>query len=102
MPGKVAAYASQKLLRETTMDSKSSDAPRYRPKRAAFNWVDLLVIAATVLTFLVVVVASKPTARPLPHLSSLTRDLPAQHERVSSALAVIGAKIRLATGEPWG
>lgn len=100
----MAAYASQKLLRETTMNSpgKPSDAPRYRPKRAALNWVDFLVIVATVLTFLVVVVASKPTARPLPNLTSSTRDLPAHPERIPDELAVIGAKIRLATGEPSG
>jgi len=39
---------------------KAQAAP-YRPRRAALNWVDYLVIAATVLTFATVVfAANKP------------------------------------------
>jgi hypothetical protein len=81
--------------------TKPSTVPRYRPKKAALNWVDFLVIAATVLTFLAVVAASKPSSRPLPHMTALTPDLPVQPERISDELAVIGARIRLSTGAPW-
>ena len=34
----------------------------YRPRRAALNWVDYLVIAATALTFAAVVAANNPHA----------------------------------------
>ena len=41
---------------------EKAKAVPYRPRRAALNWVDYLVIAATVLTFLVVVAANNPHA----------------------------------------
>ena len=42
-------------------DQNVKAAP-YRPRRAALNWVDYLVIAATALTFGAVVVANNPHA----------------------------------------
>ncbi|MBS0518455.1 MAG: hypothetical protein JSR90_07160 [Proteobacteria bacterium] len=53
----------------------AADSPKpiatNRPKRAALNWTDYLVIAATTLTFLAVVVANNPhAARAQSQLSS--------------------------------
>ena len=42
-------------------DTKAKAVP-YRPRRAALNWVDYLVIAATALTFAAVVAANNPHA----------------------------------------
>jgi hypothetical protein len=44
--------------------NSQAKAIAYRPKRAALNWVDYLVIAATIVTFATVVAVNNPhTAR---------------------------------------
>ena len=84
--------------------SKSKAIP-YRPKRAALNWVDYLVIAATVLTFLVVVAANDPHAARA--MSRATADiipasqLPQQTSQLGGDTGLIKARIGLAMGRPW-
>jgi len=83
--------------------SKSKAIP-YRPKRAALNWVDYLVIAATVLTFLVVVAANNPhAARAASRLADIipASDLPQQTGQLGSNAGLIKARIGLAMGRPW-
>ena len=82
----------------------SSDKPKavpYRPRRAALNWVDYLVIAATVLTFLVVLAANNPHAaraqsRPADVITAA--ELPAQTSQLGSQASLIKARIGLAMG----
>jgi hypothetical protein len=72
----------------------------YRPKRAALNWVDYLVIAATALTFLVVVAANNPhAARAASRISDIipASQLPAQSAQLGSDAGLIKARIGLAT-----
>ena len=76
----------------------------YRPKRAALNWVDYLVIAATVLTFLVVVAANNPHAARAQSRAAdviLASELPQQTSQLGSELGLIKARIGLAMGHPW-
>jgi len=76
----------------------------YRPKRAALNWVDYLVIAATVLTFLAVIAANNPHAaraqsRTLETSSVIpATDLPEQVSQLASEPALIKAGIGLRIG----
>ena len=42
--------------------NSQANAISYRPKRAALNWVDYLVIAATIATFATVVAVNNPHA----------------------------------------
>ena len=84
--------------------SKTKAIP-YRPRRAALNWVDYLVIAATVLTFLVVLAANNPhAARAAQSVNSdiiPASQLPAQTSQLGSDEGLIRAKIGLALGRPW-
>jgi hypothetical protein len=79
--------------------SNKAKAVTYRPKRAALNWVDYLVIAATVLTFLAVLAANNPhNARAQTRASLITStDLPEQtaQQQIDPGLikAAIGLKI---------
>ena len=77
----------------------------YRPKRAALNWVDYLVIAATVLTFLVVLAANNPHAARAAQTSTAdiipASDLPQPTSQLGSAAGLIKARIGLAMGRPW-
>lgn len=79
-------------------------AVAYRPKRAALNWVDYLVIAATVATFAIVVAVNNPhTARAQTRSSVISStDLPAQSSQLPESADLIKAKIGLATARPWG
>jgi hypothetical protein len=85
----------------------SSDKPKaisYRPRRAALNWVDYLVIAATVLTFVVVVAANNPhAARAQSRASDLipASQLPVQTSQLGGDAGLIKARIGLAMGRPW-
>jgi hypothetical protein len=67
------------------------------------NWVDFLVILATILVFGAVVAANNPHAKAQARsINSLITDLPQQASL--SALpdaALIKAKIRLSAGGPW-
>jgi len=72
----------------------------YRPKRAALNWVDYLVIAATALTFLAVVAANNPHAARAQTRAEVipSTELPEQVAQVSSEPALIKARIGLKLG----
>jgi hypothetical protein len=85
------------------VNTNQSKAVTYRPKRAALNWVDYLVIAATVLTFFGVVAANNPhAARAQTRASLLTSaDLPEQVSEAPIDPALIKARIRLMTSRPW-
>jgi hypothetical protein len=76
----------------------------YRPKRAALNWADYLVIAATVATFAVVVAVNNPHAARAQTRSTLVpaADLPTQSSQLHDDAGLIKAKIGLATSRPWG
>jgi hypothetical protein len=84
----------------------SPDKPKaipYRPRRAALNWVDYLVIAATVLTFLVVLAANNPhAARAASRLANIipASELPQQTSQLGSEAGLIKARIGLAMGHP--
>jgi hypothetical protein len=79
--------------------NKSKAIP-YRPRRAALNWVDYLVIAATALTFLVVVAANNPhAARAASRIAAdiiPAAKLPAQTSQLGSDAGMIKARIGLA------
>lgn len=86
---------------------KSSQQPKavpYRPKKAALNWVDYLVIAATVLTFGVVLAVNNPhTARAQSRLNVIpASELPVQTGQLRIDPDLLRAKIGLATSRPWG
>ncbi len=76
----------------------------YRPKRAALNWVDYLVIGATIATFAVVVAVNNPHAARAQSRSPVisSTELPAQTSQVREDAGLIKAKIGLATTRPWG
>jgi hypothetical protein len=70
----------------------------YRPRRAALNWVDYLVIAATVLTFVAVVAANNPHAARAQTRASVipATELPSQDLHPGSQPGLIKARIGLA------
>jgi len=76
----------------------------YRPKRAALNWVDYLVIGATIATFAVVVAVNNPHAVRAQSRSPVisSTELPPQTSQASEDAGLIKAKIGLATTRPWG
>ena len=84
----------------------SPDKPKaipYRPRRAALNWVDYLVIAATALTFLIVVIVNNPhAARAATRLADviLASELPQQTSQLGSEAGLIKARIGLMMGRP--
>ena len=83
--------------------SQQSQAAPYRPKKAALNWVDYLVIAATVLTFGVVLAVNNPhaaRAQGRPNVIPAS-DLPVQTGQLKIDPELLRAKIGLAT-RPWG
>jgi hypothetical protein len=94
-------------LREAIL--KSSQPPRsqaapYRPRKAALNWVDYLVIAATVLTFGIVIAVNNPhsaRAQSRPNLIPAS-ELPVQTGQLKIDPDLLRAKIGLATLRPWG
>ena len=69
----------------------------YRPKKAALNWIDYLVIAATIATFATVVAVNNPHAARAQTRSSVisAAELPVQigqaHEDANLIKAKIGA-----------
>ena len=79
-------------------DNKAKALP-YRPRRAALNWVDYLVIAATVLTFATVVfAANKPHAARAETRATIipAAELPAQVAAPGERPGLIKARIGLA------
>ena len=81
--------------------SNKAQAASYRPRRSMLNWVDFLVILATVLVFGAVVAANNPHAHAQTFGSTLVTDLPQQAAVGSDDLGLIKARIRLAAGAPW-
>ena len=82
-------------------NSNKPKAIPYRPRRAALNWVDYLVIAATVLTFLVVLAANNPhavRAQSRPSDIITASELPAQTSQLGGTASLIKARIGLAMG----
>jgi hypothetical protein len=81
-----------------------SQAIPFRPKKAALNWVDYLVIAATVLTFGVVLAVNNPHAARAQGRSNLipASELPVQTGQLKIDPDLLRAKIGLATSRPWG
>ena len=78
-------------------DTKAKAIP-YRPRRSTLNWVDYLVIAATVLTFAAVVAANNPHAARAQTRTSIipAAELPTQLAQVTEQPGMIKAKIGLA------
>lgn len=81
----------------------------YRPKKAALNWIDYLVIAATIATFATVVAVNNPHAARAQSRSSVisssvisAAELPVQIGQAHEDANLIRAKIGLATTRPWG
>ena len=70
----------------------------YRPRRAALNWIDYLVIAATALTFVAVIAANSTHAARAQSSSTIipASQLPSQDASSASQLALIKARIGLA------
>jgi len=77
--------------------SPKAKAIPYRPRRAALNWVDYLVIAATAITFTAVVVANKPHAARAETRSTIVPagELPSQ-DGLGGQTGLIKARIGLA------
>ena len=81
-------------------NSKSqAKAVSYRPQRAALNWVDYLVIAATIVTFATVVAVNNPhTARAQAHTGVISAaDLPEQTSQLHADPSLIKATIGVVT-----
>jgi hypothetical protein len=95
-----------KSPREATVNSKSTEAKAitYRPKRAALNWTDYLVIAATAITFAAVVAANNPHAARAQSRADLIRgyQLPEQASALPDSPELIKAKIGLLANGHWG
>lgn len=89
------------------MNSKATPpkAVPYRPKRSMFNWVDFLVVLATVMVFgAVAATASSHHAKAQSgnqSRSDAITNLPQQASQSSDELGLIKARIRLAQGAPW-
>ena len=83
------------------MNSTNSQAKAvsYRPKKAALNWIDYLVIAATIATFATVVAVNNPhVARAQTRSTVITAaDLPVQTGQVHDDAGLIKAKIGAGT-----
>ena len=79
--------------------SKTAVRPK-RPRRAALNGLDYLVLAATILTFFAVVAAnSLHDAHAQGNVALMTAsELPDQPDHAPPDAALIGARIKLATG----
>jgi hypothetical protein len=77
-------------------DTKAKAIP-YRPRRAALNWVDYLVIGATALTFAAVVAANNPHAARAQTRASIipAAELPTQLAQLEQQPGLIKAKIGL-------
>ena len=76
----------------------------YRPKKAELNWVDYLVIGATIATFAIVVAVNNPHVARAQTRSTviISTDLPSQSSQAREDAGLIKAKIGLATTRPWG
>ena len=73
-------------------------AVQYRPRRAALNWVDYLVMTATALVFAAVVAANNTHAARAETRSTIipASQLPAQESQLGEETGLIKARIGLA------
>ncbi|WP_395710369.1 hypothetical protein [Reyranella sp.] len=86
---------------DTTTDKAAAVARRYR--RPTLTWIDFLVIGAIVLTFSVVlgttITRNKASAQ---HQRTTVPEFSSEIGLVPSDANLIKARIRLASGGPWG
>jgi len=86
---------------DTTTDKANAVARRYR--RPALTWIDFLVIGAIVLTFSVVlgttITRNKASAQ---HRHATVPEYSSAIGLIPSDASLIKARIRLASGGPWG
>jgi hypothetical protein len=75
--------------------NSQAKAIAYRPKRAALNWVDFLVIAATILTFATVVAVNNPHAARAQTRSNVisAAELPLQTSQLHDSSDLMKAKL---------
>ena len=73
-------------------------AAPYRPRRAALNWVDYLVIAATAVIFICVLAVNNMHAARAQSLSTIipASELPSQDPQMADRAGLIKARIGLA------
>ncbi|MDP2332484.1 MAG: hypothetical protein Q8M19_17480 [Reyranella sp.] len=73
-------------------------------RRLSLTWIDFLVIAATVLTFGAVVMASIPNGKSSMRISAMTtalpRDVPVEISQMPDDPDLVRARIGLAIGGP--
>ncbi len=86
----------------TSPQTNKTAAP-YRPRRAALNWVDFLVIGVTAAIFLAVVATNTTHAARAQGLSALipASELPSQDAQIADQPGLIKARIGLAMARPW-
>lgn len=86
---------------DTTTDKAQAVARRYR--RPSLTWIDFLVIGAIVLTFSVVVgttiTRNKANAQ---HQRTTVPEFTSEIGMIPSDASLIKARMRLASGGPWG
>ena len=86
---------------DITTDKAAAVARRYR--RPALTWIDFLVIGAIVLTFSVVlgttITRNKASAQ---HQRTTVPEFSSEIGLIPSDSTLIKARIRLASGGPWG
>jgi hypothetical protein len=77
---------------------QTNTAAPYRPRRAALNWVDYLVIAITALVFVGVLAVNTTYAARAQAASSIipASELPAQDAQIDNRAGMIKARIGLA------
>jgi Mg2+/citrate symporter len=77
---------------------QTKTAAPYRPRRAALNWVDYLVIAATAVIFVGVLVVNNMHAARAQSLSTIipASELPSQDAQMADRAGLIKARIGLA------
>ena len=80
-----------------TSSQNKTNAP-YRPRRAALNWVDYLVIAATAVVFVGVLAVNNGHAAHAQSSSTIipAAELPSQDARPADQAGLVRAKIGLA------
>ncbi|HEX5396056.1 MAG TPA: hypothetical protein VFX74_03085 [Candidatus Limnocylindria bacterium] len=83
------------------MESSKTAARPKRPRRAALNWLDYLVLAATILTFFAVVAANSSHGAHAQGNGTLmmSSELPDQPDHAPLDAALIGMRIKLATSQ---
>jgi hypothetical protein len=87
---------------EAIVNTTTSKArPEARRSRSSLTWIDFLVIAAIVVTFAAIVSTTVGRAR-ASNYDSYVPAAPAQVGDAHIETGLIKARVRLATGGPWG